>query len=115
MGGAIGGVLTLEGLGNIGELIGGLAVIASLIYLAAQIRQNTKLLRTASRQDIVSGYRDHNRLFFEPGRSRTYAEGLKLPGDLREQLAEMLSEDPALPWDEALAELVEIEGEAQEQ
>jgi len=57
-------------------------------------------------QEIVDGADDE---------ISTYAEGLKLPGDLHEQLAEMLGEDPALPWDEALAELVEIEGEAQDQ
>ncbi len=45
----------------------------------------------------------------------TYAEGLKLPGDLRKQLAKMLSEDPALPWDKALAQLVEDEDEAEDQ
>ncbi len=45
----------------------------------------------------------------------TYAKGLKLPGDLRKQLAEMLSDDPALPWDEALARLIKIGGKAQEQ
>lgn len=36
--------MTLEQLANIGELIGGLAVVASLIYLAIQIRQNTKIV-----------------------------------------------------------------------
>lgn len=45
----------------------------------------------------------------------TYAEELKLPGNLRKQLAKMLSEDPALPWDKAMAQLVENEGEAREQ
>ena len=74
--------MNLESLGNIGEFIGGLAVIASLVYLAVQIRQNTKLLRSASRQDIVSGYRAHSRLFLEPGRSRAYAEGLSAYPDM---------------------------------
>jgi hypothetical protein len=37
--------MSLESLGNVGEFIGGLAVIASLIYLAVQIRQNTKSVR----------------------------------------------------------------------
>ena len=35
----------LEALGNLGDFIGGLAVIATLVYLAVQVRQNTQLLR----------------------------------------------------------------------
>jgi hypothetical protein len=38
--------LDLQTLANIGEFIGGVAVIASLAYLALQIRQNTQSLRT---------------------------------------------------------------------
>ena len=39
--------LTLEELGNIGELIAAIATVATLFYLALQIRQNTHLLRAA--------------------------------------------------------------------
>ena len=38
----------LEALGNLGDFIGGIAVVATLIYLALQIRQNTTALRTSS-------------------------------------------------------------------
>ena len=31
-----------------GELIGGIAVVGSLVYLAGQIRQNSKLLRAST-------------------------------------------------------------------
>ena len=34
--------LSLEDLGNIGELISAVAVVVSLVYLASQIRQNTR-------------------------------------------------------------------------
>ena len=34
--------MTLQDLGNVGEFVGALAVVASLIYLAVQLRQNTK-------------------------------------------------------------------------
>jgi len=40
--------MTLEQLANIGELVGGLAVVASLIYLAIQIRQNTEIVKGAT-------------------------------------------------------------------
>lgn len=40
--------MTLTELGNVGELIGGIAVIGSLIYLARQVRQATQSQRTES-------------------------------------------------------------------
>lgn len=42
--------MTLEDLGNFGEFIGALAVVATLVYLAAQIRQNTRVVRSATDQ-----------------------------------------------------------------
>ena len=44
--------MSLEDLGNIGELIAAFAVIASLIYLAVQIRQNTQSVRASTVQAI---------------------------------------------------------------
>jgi hypothetical protein len=40
--------MTLSDLGNIGETIGGIAVLATLVYLALQIRQNTRTMRAAA-------------------------------------------------------------------
>ena len=40
--------MTLEDWGNIGEVVGGVAVIFSLLYLAWQIRQNTKAVRATA-------------------------------------------------------------------
>jgi hypothetical protein len=37
--------MTLEDLGNVGDFIGGIAVLATLAYLALQVRQNNRLLR----------------------------------------------------------------------
>ena len=37
-----GGARVLEDLGNLGDFLGGLAVIATLIYLAVQVRQNSQ-------------------------------------------------------------------------
>ena len=39
-------------IGAVGELVGGIAVIGTLIYLATQIRQNTKINRSAIRQSF---------------------------------------------------------------
>jgi hypothetical protein len=57
----------LEALGNLGDFIGGIGVVATLIYLAVQVHQNTSALKTASRQAIVAGMREHNRLALDPG------------------------------------------------
>ncbi|MBT8084021.1 MAG: hypothetical protein HKN35_09850 [Woeseia sp.] len=37
--------MTLNDLGNIGELLGGVAVVISLLYLAVQIRHNSQISR----------------------------------------------------------------------
>lgn len=59
--------MTFEALGNLGDFIGGIGVVATLVYLAVQVRQNTAALRTGSRQAIVAGMRDHLRLGLAPG------------------------------------------------
>lgn len=41
-------------LGNLGDFIGGLAVIASLIYVARQIRQNTATIRVQTVQHLLT-------------------------------------------------------------
>ena len=40
--------MNLENLANLGEFIGGVAVIASLIYPAIQIRQNTRSVKSST-------------------------------------------------------------------
>jgi hypothetical protein len=42
--------LTLAQLSDLGELLGGVAVFASLVYLAIQIRQNTRSVRGSTHQ-----------------------------------------------------------------
>ena len=44
-----------EAIGAIGETIGAIAVVLSLIYLATQIRQNTKSSEAATRQALADG------------------------------------------------------------
>ncbi len=52
--GQLSGVVTLEQLGNIGELVGGIAVVASLHYVGVQLRQNTKITKASVRQSIAA-------------------------------------------------------------
>lgn len=43
----------LENLGNIGDFVGGIGVVITLIYLATQIRHNTRSLRLSSIQQVM--------------------------------------------------------------
>ena len=45
-------------IGEIGEIIGALAVVASLVYLAVQIQSQDRESRMSSMRDISVGYRD---------------------------------------------------------
>jgi hypothetical protein len=45
--------VTLDDLGNIGEFVGAVAVLVTLIYLAAQIRQNSATTRAQIRQALA--------------------------------------------------------------
>ncbi len=42
-------------LGNLGEFIGAIVIVATLIYLAMQVKQNTNALHAQSRQSVVAG------------------------------------------------------------
>jgi hypothetical protein len=52
--------MSLEDLGNIGEFVAAVGVIISLVYLAVQIRQNTKSVRSNSNQQILQGIAELN-------------------------------------------------------
>ncbi len=45
--------MTLQDLGSIGEFVGAVGVIVSLVYLATQIRQNTRAVRSSAQQEIL--------------------------------------------------------------
>ena len=45
--------MTIEDLGNLGDLIAAIATVATLIYLAQQIRRNSKSVEGASAQAIL--------------------------------------------------------------
>ena len=44
--------LNWEAIGAVGELLGATAVFATLVYLATQIRQNTKMMKATIRQEL---------------------------------------------------------------
>jgi hypothetical protein len=55
--------MSLEDLGNIGEFVAAVAVVISLVYLAVQIRQNTRSVRSATYQGLFDHIADFQNLF----------------------------------------------------
>lgn len=58
-------MVDLQDLANIGELLGGLAIITSLVYLVINVRQNTSQLRenlkALERSEMRATYEQHDR------------------------------------------------------
>ena len=50
--------MTIQDLGSLGELIAAVATIATLVYLAMQIRQNTKQVRASTFQGVSRGWQE---------------------------------------------------------
>ena len=50
--------MTIQDLGSIGELIGAIATVATLVYLAIQVRANTGSHKASSIQYMLDGARD---------------------------------------------------------
>jgi len=82
--------MTIQDLGAIGEIIGAVAVVASLIYLAVQIRQNTHNLSmsikstelSAFERNVESGIRIRELFILNPEVLELYARGGKSFADL---------------------------------
>jgi len=78
--------MSLEDLGNIGEFVAAVAVVISLIYLAVQIRQNTKSIRSASNQQILQGIAELNEfLGSTPEVTELFWRGSSNPESLSEE------------------------------
>ena len=75
--------MTLDDLGNIGELVAALATVATLAYLALQIRQNTRSLRASAFQDATRSANDWGALFIHhPETTKVFRKGLSGPNGL---------------------------------
>ena len=76
--------LSIQELGSLGEFVSAFAVLATLIYLAIQVRQNVKLTkasiresRTAASQRVLFAIREDAEIIMKTG-ERTPAEELRL-------------------------------------
>ena len=75
--------MTIQDLGSIGELIGAVAVVISLGYLAVQIRQNTKTVRTSTYQAFLDSSRSDTELILaHPHLERIFRLGRRDPNEL---------------------------------
>jgi hypothetical protein len=74
-----------EALGAVGEIVGAMGVIVSLLYLASQVRSNSRQLRHASAQavlDKLNGLIGH--LAFTAGAGDVWSRGLSGLDSLRD-------------------------------
>ena len=87
--------MTILELGAIGEFVGTLAVIATLVYLALQIRQNTASNRVAAKLEITRQYADYvDFLLLNPGLMELNNKGMndqELDPDESQRFIMMLS------------------------
>jgi len=65
-------------IGAIGEVLGAIAVVLSLVYVAAQVRHNTMALSRAASADAVKGIRHWNQsLIDDPVMVRIFSKGVE--------------------------------------
>ena len=70
--------MSLAELGSIGELVGAIGVIASLIYLAAQIRGARSMARAQNVREIFDGMRRHQgAIAADPELAQVWCDGLE--------------------------------------
>ena len=69
--------MTLQDLGNLGEFVAAVAVLISLVYLAIQVRQNTRWVKIQIFESIVSKSIDWHGRTQDEGLARLYLEGRK--------------------------------------
>jgi len=77
--------IDLNALGNIGEFVAAVGVIVTLVYLAAQVRQNTASVRAATYHAIVESYAAFSSLVGQDSEvARVLQAGLSQPSELSE-------------------------------
>jgi hypothetical protein len=70
--------MTISELGSLGELIGAAATVATLLYLALQIRANTSSAKYSAINDIINRViKWQSRIADTPGLMSSWAEGTK--------------------------------------
>ncbi len=70
-------MLDINTLAAWGEFIGGIAVVVSLIYLASQIRMNTKTVRASNFGSQIAASSEWSRMIVDPLAASLYVRGLE--------------------------------------
>ena len=73
---------TIQDLGAIGELLGAIAVLITLVLLLRQISENTKSTAATASATYMQAYSNMNLVISEPDRARVMRKGLLTPEDL---------------------------------
>ena len=77
-----------DAMGAVGEVAGAIAVFATLLYLAIQIRQSNRAATTQTYDSIISGFNDVNMVVASvPGMAEVLNTGLYHPEKLTEEQA----------------------------
>jgi len=76
--------LSIQDWAAIGEIVGAIAVVITLAYLAIQIRQNNTQLKQQSFQTWVAANMDLNMATLDPGRAQMFTRGFTDAADLTE-------------------------------
>jgi len=77
---------TAQMLGNLGEFVGAIAVVVTLVYLAAQIRQNTKAVEVSNLRSRTDRNIGHSRFAVStPGLISIYTRGQRDPSQLNDE------------------------------
>ncbi len=69
-------MMDLATLANLGEAIGGVAVVVSLVYLSFQIRTNTKTVRASNYINLVGNANEFNSAIIDPATAAIWVSGL---------------------------------------
>lgn len=77
--------MTIQDLGSLGELVAAIATVATLVYLALQIRHNTSVGRATGTSAQVTVLNDFNFMLMQnPELYRLYFDGLADPKSIEE-------------------------------
>ena len=85
--GPLGGAMNWDAVGAIAESVGAVGVVASLVYLALQVRQNTQQVRLSRFQEASSSLQDGFAPIYNPGNPAIWYKGQFKPDELDEQEA----------------------------
>jgi hypothetical protein len=78
-----GEAITLQDLGNLGEILAAVGMVVSVLYLAIQVRQNTRSVRASTYQAFSESFRDFRTLLIGDERlGALWGKGLRSRSEL---------------------------------